>query len=1034
MKPALAFITVASLTLLSSAPALGLDPSLDVNQYAHTAWTVRDGFSLGNIYAMTQAPDGYLWLGTEFGPVRFDGVHSIPWQPPAGQQLPNVNINSLLVTRDGTLWIGTFNGLAGLSGGKLTQVREIGEQFVASLFEDSAGTVWIGTMGNTGRLGRLYAMQGGRVQRYGEGLDFGRAVWALYEDSSGNLWAAAQSGLWRIKPGPPRQYRTRRELVGLNRADDGRLLVAMYEAGLLQLAGDKLELYPVRDASHSNRPMRDRDVNANKLLRDSDGGLWIGTVDRGLIHFHQGRTDVFTKADGLSGDIALSLFEDREGNVWVTTTGGLDRFRELPVTTIAKKQGLSSDATQSVLAAADGSIWVAGRNGLTRWNNGQTTSFHEASGLPDDDVQSMFQDDDGRIWASTRHGLAYFKDRSFVAVNALHSDKGHWINSITGDHAGNLWLSELEGLLHVRNGRLVEQIPWSELGRRHVASVLLSDRQQGGMWLGFPDGDVSYFADSQLRATYTKADGLGAGTVANLHLDRDRALWVPTNNGGLSRLKDDRITTLTTRNGLPCDGIHWSIEDNDGAFWLYTACGLIRISRSQLNAWIADPNHRIQTTVWDAADGVRVRSGPATASGPYVGKSNDGKLWFVTGEGVQVVDPHHIAQNKLPPPVHIEQVIANHKSYWQSLPGATVSRLRLPPRIRDLQINYTALSLVAPQKVHFKYKLEGQDSDWKEVVNNRLAQYTNLAPARYRFRVIAANNSGIWNEQGDTLEFSVAPAYYQTNWFRAICAIFFVGLLWAAYQWRLRQLARQFSLALDARVAERTRIGRELHDTLLQSFQGVLLKFQSVLKRLPERPIEAKDRMERALDQATEAITEARDAVQGLRSSALHTNDLADCLARVGEELMGDGIDSNSAVIHVQVEGAPRELKPIVLDEAYRIACEALRNAVRHAQARQIAVEIQYSESRFRLRVRDDGRGMAQETVERQPPTGHFGLHGMRERAEIIGAQIDVWSKLDSGTAIDLTVPANVAYSVSSGKSLFHLFSKRRPDHGARNV
>src|SRR5271165_5807295 len=786
MKSGLLLITISTLNfLLGSPPVLALDPSLEVSQYAHTAWTVRDGFSKGNIYAMTQTPDGYLWLGTEFGLFRFDGIRSIPWEPPAGQHLPDKNVTALFVTRDGTLWIGTAVGIATWSGGKLTVHPEFNDQFVASLFEDRDGTVWVGTLANPGR---LCALKSGSAQCYGEDGAFGRAVWALYEDSSGTLWAGAQSGLWRMKPGPARRYPTPTELIGLSKADDGRLLIAMHSAGLLQLVGDKVEPYAIRSASNSNRLLSDRDVDANRVLRDRDGGLWIGTVERGLIHVHQGRTDVFSRTDGLSGDVVLSVFEDREGNVWVATTGGLDRFRELPVTTISVKQGLSSDATQSVLAATDGSIWVGAHEGLTRWKNGQTTILGKASGLADDAPQSLFQDDRGRVWAFTGHGLAYLKDDRFVAVNAVPGGKVHYI---TGDKAGNVWLSEEKNLLHLLEGRLVEQIPWSGLGRQQRAQALISDREQGGVWLAFwQGGGLQYFKDGQLRASYTIANGLGEGAVADLQLDQDGTLWAAT-HAGVSRVKDGRVATLTTRNGLPCDIIHWTIEDDDRSFWLYTECGLVRILRTELDAWIADPERKIQTTVWNAGDGVRLRSTAASEYGPRVAKSPDGKLWFVTGEGIQVVDPHHFADNKLPPPVRIEQIIADGKIYWQNLTGAAVSSLRLPPRIHDLQITYTALSLVAPEKVHFRFKLEGQDRDWREVVNDRQVEYSNLAPGPYRFRVIASNNSGVWNEQGDTLEFSIAPAYYETNWFRALCVAAFLALLWAAYRIRIGQLRRQ---------------------------------------------------------------------------------------------------------------------------------------------------------------------------------------------------------------------------------------------------
>ena len=333
MKSALALIPICTISLLLGAtPVLALDPALDVSQYAHSSWTVRDGFSQGNVYAMAQTPDGYLWLGSEFGLFRFDGIHAVAWQPPAGQQLPDKNINALLVTRDGTLWIGTFAGLATWSDGRFTLRPELGRDFVASLFEGSDGTVWAGSLGHgASSAGRLCAIRIGSTQCYGEDGAFGRAVWALYEDSSGNLWSAAQSGLWRVKPGPPKRYPTPTELIGLNKTADGRLLVAMHGSGLLQLTGDKLESYPVRSATNSKTLLRARELDSNRLLRDRDGGLWIGTIERGLIHIHNGRTDVFTNSDGLSGDVILSMLEDHEGNVWVASTGGLDRFVSSPL-------------------------------------------------------------------------------------------------------------------------------------------------------------------------------------------------------------------------------------------------------------------------------------------------------------------------------------------------------------------------------------------------------------------------------------------------------------------------------------------------------------------------------------------------------------------------------------------------------------------------------------------------------------------------------------------------------------------------------
>ena len=391
-----------------------------------------------------------------------------------------------------------------------------------------------------------------------------------------------------------------------------------------------------------------------------------------------------------------------------------------------------------------------------------------------------------------------------------------------------------------------------------------------------------------------------------------------------------------------------------------------------------------------------------------------------------MVDPAHLALNKLPPPVHIEQIVADQKLYWQSSPGAPASSLHLPARTRDVEIDYTALCLAAPEKMRFRVKLEGQDNDWRVPVNPLHTHYTNLPPGTYRFRVIASNNSGVWNEQGDSLAFSIAPAYYQTNWFRAVCAVLVLALVWAIYQIRVRQLRHDFALILEARVRERTNIARELHDTLLQSFQGLMLRFEIVSQLLPARSIEAKEKLDGAMKQAADAITEGRDAVQGLRASTVQTNDLARAINTLGEEFASDPANQGSPAFRVTIEGAPHDLHPILRDETYRITAEALRNAFHHAHARQVEVEIRYDNQQFRLRVRDDGKGIDPAVLSGHGREGHFGLPGMRERANAIGGKLVVWSELDAGTEVELRIPADAAYSRAAKRSwLSELLSKK---------
>ena len=1013
---ALSFFLLALLT--RSPSAFALDPSLDISQYAHTSWKISDGFSKGPIYSIAQTPDGYLWLGTEFGLLRFDGVRAVPWQPPSDQHLPSNYVTALLGTPDGTLWIGTFKGLAAWKAGKLTIYPQFAELLVRALVEDHQGTIWAGGFAYTPP-GKLCAIRNGNVQCYGDHGTLGNGVLGLYEDSKERLWAGVLNGFWRWNPGPTQFYELVGEPNGIQQFaedHDGTLLTPL-GGRVARLAEGKVEVaYPYPGAA--------AETHGGSILRDHDGGIWIGTY-QGLVHVRQGRIDGFGQTDGLSANVVTTLFEDREGSVWVATTRGLDRFRGYPVVTFSENEGLASDYGWTV-AAWDGSVWFVTADRLSRWDRGQVTTYYETgrparslpteaqdrvrtrviSGLPVHHQASLFQDKDGRIWVAANGGVGYLHNDRFVSINGVPGDVPF---AMAGDAKGNLWISMLDhGLFHLVADKLAQQIPWAALGRNDLATALAVDPSHGGVWLGFSKGGLAYFKDGQISAWYTVADGLGQGSVSNLRFDYDGTLWIAT-NGGLSRLKDGRLLTLTTRNGLPCDTLHWVIEDGDQALWLYATCGLVRIARSELDGWASQKNddqkHSVQVSLFDNADGVAPVGDDGNGPQRQPAKSPDAKIWFCTSQGLSVIDPRHLPFNKLPPPVHIEKITADGKTYDPS------QGLRLPATVRDVVIEYTALSLVVPEKIHFRYKMDGQDPNWREVTNDRKVQYSNLAPRKYTFRVIACNNSGVWSENGAALDFSVLPAWYQTNWFRALCASVFLALLWMTYQIRVRHLQHQFAITLDARVGERTRIARELHDTLLQTLHGLLMSFQRAANLLPDRPVEAKHRLEGAIDEAAQAITEGRDAVQGLRSSTVVTNELAGAIRTLGEELAARQTNENPPLFDVVVEGTPRNLNPIVRDDIYRIAGEALRNAFQHAEARHVEVELHYDERRLRLRVRDDGKGVAPDVFQNKGRSGHWGLQGMRERAKVAGGHLEIWSEVDSGTEIELSIPASAAYA-----------------------
>jgi signal transduction histidine kinase/ligand-binding sensor domain-containing protein len=1020
----LALATTLSLIATAwCASTWALNPDLDVSQYAHTAWKVRDGFSKGEIESIAQTPDGYLWLGTEFGLLRFDGVRAIPWHPPGNQHMPPGPVYSLLVSRDGALWIGTTKGLARWKDGKLNEYLELSGEVASNIVEDPEdGTVWVGGRGTPP--GKLCAIHDATVHCVGADGRFGRGVFSLFEDSRGNLWAGTQAGLWRWKPGPPRFYDMPdvNGLPAVAEDTDGAILVG-WNNGIYRFTDGKFQPYRLHGDFNHMQP--------HKEFRDREGGLWIGTSDRGLLHLHQGKTDVFSAADGLSGDTVYAIFEDREGDIWVCTTEGLDRFREFPVATVTTKQGLSINLVTSLLADKDGSVWLGTYGGLNRLDHGKIAT--PATGSPKRDgmlnglaPESLLQDRRGRIWISTLREIGYLENGRF---SPLKSVPGGVVLSMAEDNASELWvINENAGLFRISPQNDVRKIPWARLGHEDYASVLTADRRESGLWIGFSLGGIAYFSNGQVRKSYTVADGLGAGRVSDFLFDDENTLWIST-QAGLSRLKNNHLATLSNKNGLPCDTVHGAMEGDDRSMWLYTACGLLRIARSELDSWAAaidkqqNGSRTVRVTVFDSFDGVKSLESPNFYH-PEVAKTPDGKLWFLPWDGVSVIDPHHLPFNSLPPPVHIERIVADRREY------DTTNGLRLPPHVRDLSIDYTALSVVVPEKVHFRFKLEGQDPDWREVVNDRQVQYSNLKPRHYTFRVIACNNSGVWNETGASLEFSIAPAYYQTTWFAILCAIAFSILLWALFQLRLHQLRRQYAVGLEERVGERIRIARELHDTLLQGFQGLMGQIQAAIHMLPRKPEKAKEALEEAILSTEQAIAEGRDAIRDLRPEPVTQRDLPELLNAAGKELAivqeGNG---HSPAFRVTVEGEPRTLSVMLQDEVYRIAREVIRNSFRHAVASRIEVEVHYDEDRLRLRIRDDGRGIDSSVLEPSGGrSGHWGIPGIRERAQRIGSRLEFWSEVGIGTEVELTLPAAIAYGKQRNGRRFELFRKAGAD------
>jgi PAS domain S-box-containing protein len=763
-------LVLASAVLAPAAQSAA--PPAYVGEYAHTSWTSRDGYPLGAVFAMAQTHDGYLWLATEKGLARFDGEKFTLWQPPAGSKLPNQPY-SLLVSRDGTLWMGTYAGLASWNGRELRVYPALENAFVTSLLEGRDGTVWAGVIADGGK---VCAVREGKDRCHSNDGAFGKFVWSLAEDEAGALWAGADTGLWRWRPGDPRRYELPDRVGDLIATSQG-LLVGIRGGGLRRFSDGKLLPFAIHRGGRPQEAVPDRIVKSNKLLIDREGRIWIGSDGLGLMQVHEGKAVIFNADSGLSGDIACSLFEDREGNIWFGSEKGLDRFRRRAVSTLWSGKGPNSEITKSVVAARDGSVWVAASEGISRWKDGQPRHYFMGDGMPATGGQALFEDPRGRIWLSTYNGLAYFEGGSFFTVEG---QPGNDVISITGD-GNDLWLSGPGDLVRLRDDRVADKRTWTSLGFENRGSAV-ADR--GGVWIGqWIEGGVLFIKDGEVRERYTAAQGLGAGHVSSLRLDADRTLWVATESG-LSRIKDGRVVTLTSGNGLPCDEINWSIEDDQRNLWMNTSCGLVRVMREDLDAWLADPAYLVDAKRWGAADGVPVRAVTPYYT-PAVAKAADGKLWFVSGEGIQVADPASLTFNPIPPAVFVEQVVADRKQY------PVENGVRLPPLVRDVTIEFTALSLTDAQSVQFRYRLEGHDTEWQEAGNRRQAFYMNLRPGKYRFLVTASNPNGVWNEEGTQLTFTIAPAYYQTTLFRLAWVALIAALIAAGFLMHSRRVRRE---------------------------------------------------------------------------------------------------------------------------------------------------------------------------------------------------------------------------------------------------
>jgi signal transduction histidine kinase/ligand-binding sensor domain-containing protein len=982
--------------VLAAGPASALDPARSLGQYKHTNWSADDGVP-SVVSALGHGPDGYLWMGSRDGLVRFDGV-SFETIAPERRIEGRAGVSAVLAARDGSVWAGYASG--GIAVYRNGVLRDAGmpnpDGYVMSLVQSKDGAIWA-------MIGRpdmpLVRYADGRWEEIGvnRGVPRGQMI-GIRATRDGALWITTTKSVHVLKP------RTR-DFERLPVVPDGHAALSEDPAGRVWLS----DLSGSRAITGADRG---RGVNyptpgflrAARATFDKDGNLWGMTGTSGIFRVRApnaageaspaaaaGRVEVFGAKEGLASNITSSILEDREGNIWVGSNLGLDRFRAAKVVVEPR---LTQIATwgYTLLGASDGAVYVGQASTVYRVLPGRDPEpiLQNVS-----ETEAMCEDRDGGVWIVLVDGVVHYRAGRTSRI-PQPPVKDPYIQDCAVDRDGALWLTGLrEGMLRWKAGRWQAFLVPPPAG--DPVPMLVRPRRDGGLlaylgpdtlsWIDYPRRSDVVFSPRRSVKLNTFAEGPDGVLLGG--------------DFGLARLRPGRIETITSERNPAFGGVSGIVQTRAGETWLLTRAGIVQISTPDLDRAFSDRMAKLHPRILDVRDGlpgVYIRDGAHDAA-----QGGDGRIWFATTGGVVWVDPSHLHRNTLAPTVAIGALKAAGVTYRDP------KRVVLPKGTSSGEIDYTALGLSIPERVRFRYQLEGLNKGWVDPGARRQMFFTNLGPGTYRFRVIAANDDGLWNTQGATLEFTIPPTFFQSRWFLLICALALGGALWLGYSIRLRHVTARVREGLEVRLAERERIARELHDTLLQGFQGLVLRFQSVADRIPPdapiRPI-----IDDALERADAVMIEGRERVLELRSAAAHA-DLAQSLIDAAAELSID----RPAKFELTVEGRPRDLHPVARDEVQRIGEEAIRNAFHHAQARAIEVVLAYHAGALRLDVRDDGVGLPDEVVSAGERVGHYGLTGMRERAQRIGGVISVISRRGAGTEVLLSIPGRSAYATRRG-------------------
>ncbi len=956
------------LLIISCAPLNALTKARTLNQFTYQTWQTGSGLPQNTVHSVLQGRNGYLWLATEGGLVRFDGFHFEVFDTRNTPELKSNNIQSLLEDRAGALWVATASGLYKFAGNRFEIIAEDGN--LLALGMDRDGVIWALTP--TELLGVSSAKRAAQVRKYTPEDTAAKFTGALAMAGDGTLWLGTQNGLRKFHNGRFSDVADGLPSTNVNALllDRSSRLWIGSDAGLF-LAG-----------SRNSLPLSSRHVLA--LFEDWEGAIWVGD-DLGLARL-EGTPPGMRFSRALPGSTVIALAEDAERDLWVgTESNGLTVLRNPKFVTYTSRDGLAGDVIRSVFESSNRTLAVGTSQGLSQLKEGRFESLNSTNGLSSDVVLSLNEDRDRNLLAGTPDGLNRITPRGISIITSADGLADDFIRSVYRDIDGSLWIGTRRGLSHEISGnRFTTYTHLDGLGS-DLAGAVLRDHTQS-LWVGTLGGLTRY--DRGKFVNYTIRDGLSSNIVTALYEDAAGNLWIGTQDGGLNVRHGNRFFALPKQLGLP-DAIYGIAEDANGELWISSNRGIVRVNRQALER-VAQATSDTATVVWyGTSDGLNVNE--CSAGGhPEVWKAHDGTIWFATVKGLAALYPDAARLNHVLPPVVLESIAVDNRNF---VPSQVQT---IHPGHSRIAFTYAGLSFAAPEKVIYRYKLEGFDKEWVDAGSERTAVYTNIPPGTYSFRVLARNNDGFWSASGAALSFRLEPHFYQTIWFYLLAALALVLCGYLIYRARVAGVQARF----DAVLGERSRIAREIHDTLAQGFVGVSVQLEIVSRLLASSTEGAREHLDQARIQVRDSISEARRSIWQLRSQGPENADLASRISKAAAQAIG----SHPVKFELDVRGANRPLSAPVEDELLRIGQEAITNAVRHADSKHIHVELAFGARKLRLVVADDGCGFTA-SPDSGSSNGHFGLEGMRERAEQIKATIQVDSVKGKGTKVIVEAP-----------------------------